>query len=393
MYLNFSYFTPTQVVFGKDAENQIGKLVKQQGCSKVLIHYGSNSAVRSGLLARIEKILAAEGIAYVALGGVVPNPRLSKVYEGIELCKKEGVDFILAVGGGSAIDSAKAIGYGLANEGDVWDFYEHTREPEGCLPLGVVLTIAAAGSEMSCGSVITKDEGGLKRACDTDFSRPKFAVMNPELTMTLPAYQTASGAVDIMMHTMERYFNHSDNMEITDSISEGLLRTVMKYTKVLMAEPLNYEARAEVMWAGSLAHNGLTGCGTGGGDWSCHNMEHEIGGLFDVAHGAGLAALWGSWARYVHKAAPHRFLQLAVNVLGVKADSDPEVTIEAGIRAMEDFFREIGMPTNMTELGVAPTDAQIEHMAESCIDACGGPCGCIIPLTREDMIRIYHMAK
>ena len=393
MYQNFSYYTPTRVIFGKGAEEQVGSLVKQQGCRKVLIHYGSNSAVRSGLLARIEAALAAENIAYVTLGGVVPNPRLSLVYQGIDLCKAENVDFILAVGGGSAIDSAKAIAYGLANEGDVWDFYEHTRVPTACVPLGVVLTIAAAGSEMSNGSVVTKDEGGLKRACDSDLARPKFAIMNPELTMTLPAYQTASGAVDIMMHTMERYFNQSDNMELTDSISEALLRTVMKYTKILMDDPCNYEARAEVMWAGSLAHNGLTGCGTGGGDWACHNMEHEIGGLFDVAHGAGLAAVWGSWARYVHKAAPHRFIKFAVNVMGVTADKDPETTIERGIQAMESFYRSIGMPTNMTELGVSPTEPQIEHMAASCVDACGGPNGCIIPLTKDDMVNIYRMAK
>lgn len=393
MYRNFSYYAPTQVVFGKAAEAKVGSLIQQQRCAKVLVHYGSQSAVRSGLLARIEESLSGAGISYVTLGGVVPNPRLSLVYEGIELCKRENVDFILAVGGGSVIDSAKAIGYGVANEGDVWDYYAHTRKATACLPLGVVLTIAAAGSEMSNGSVITKDEGGLKRAYDSNLGRPKFAIMNPELTMTLPAYQTASGAVDIMMHTMERYFNQCDNMEITDSISEALLRTVMKYTRVLMKDPCNYEARAEIMWAGSLAHNGLTGCGTGGGDWSCHNMEHEIGGLFDVAHGAGLAALWGSWARYVFRAAPHRFEKFAVNVFGVTPAESREETILQGIAAMEQFYRDINMPTNMTELGVSPTDAQIEHMAASCVDACGGPCGCIIPLTAEDMVKIYQMAR
>ena len=393
MYLDFSYYTPTKVVFGKNAEAGIGRLVQAQNCKKVLIHYGGNSAVRSGLLDRIEASLQQAGINYVSLGGVVPNPRLSLVYKGIELCKAEGVDFILAVGGGSTIDSSKAIAYGVANDGDVWDFYEHTRKATACLPVGVVLTIAAAGSEMSNGSVITKEEGWLKRAYDSNLARPKFAVMNPELTMTLPAYQTASGAVDIMMHTMERYFNPNDNMELTDSISEGLLRTVMKYTKILMQEPDNYKARAEVMWAGSLAHNGLTGCGTGGGDWSCHNMEHEVGGLFDVAHGAGLAALWGSWARYVYKAAPHRFEKFAINVMGIEPQQDQQQTIEKGIRAMEDFYRSIGMPASLTELGVSPTDQQIDHMARSCADACGGPCGCVVPLQPEDMIKIYQMAR
>lgn len=393
MYTGFSYYTPTKVVFGKGAEAQVGKLVKAQNCKKVLIHYGGKSAIQSGLLARIEESLKEAGVEYVSLGGVVPNPRLSLVYDGIALCKNESVDFILAVGGGSTIDSSKAIAYGVANPGDVWDFYEHTRKATACLPLGVVLTIAAAGSEMSNGSVITKEEGQLKRAYDSNLSRPKFAIMNPELTMTLPAYQTASGAVDIMMHTMERYFNLSHNMELTDAISEGLLRTVMKNTKILMAEPQNYEARAEVMWAGSLAHNGLTGCGTGGGDWSCHNMEHEIGGLFDVAHGAGLAAIWGSWARYVYKAAPHRFEKFAINVMGIAPGQDQQETILQGISAMEQFYRDINMPTSLTELGVSPTDEQIAHMAESCAQACGGPSGCVVALQPEDMVKIYQMAR
>ena len=286
---NFTYYTPTKVVFGKGTENQTGALVKEQHCKKVLIHYGSGSVVRSGLLDRIKTSLDEAAVSYVELGGVVPNPRLSLVYEGIELCKKENVDFILAVGGGSVIDSAKAIGYGVYNGGDVWDFYDFKRQAEGCLPIGAVLTIAAAGSEMSGSSVITKEDGQIKRGYSSNFSRARFAVMNPELTMTLPPYQTASGCVDILMHTMERYFNQCDNMELTDGISESLMRTVMKNAKILKDEPANYDARAEVMWAGSLSHNGLTGCGTDGGDWATHKMEHEVGGLFDVAHGAGLA--------------------------------------------------------------------------------------------------------
>ena len=292
---NFNYYTPTRVVFGRGTENQTGELVKQQGCRKVLVHYGGNSAKKSGLLDRIFRSLEEAGIDYVSLGGVVPNPRLSLVYEGIELCKKKQVDFILAVGGGSVIDSAKAIGYGMANEGDVWDFYEGKRQATACMPIGAVLTISAAGSEMSNSSVITNENGWLKRGYNTDYCRPKFAVMNPELTMTLPKYQTASGCVDIMMHTMERYFNQSDNMELTDGFSEHLIRTVMKNAKILMEHPDDYNARAEVMWAGSLSHNGLMGCGTDGGDWASHQLEHELGGMFDVAHGAGLAAVWSSW--------------------------------------------------------------------------------------------------
>ncbi len=392
MYMDFTYYTPTKVVFGKGAEAQVGELVKAQGCKKVLIHYGGSSAVKSGLIGRIEAALQEAGVAYVSLGGVVPNPRLSLARKGIELCKEEGVDFILAVGGGSTIDSAKCIAYGVANEGDVWDFYEHTRLATACLPVGVVLTIAAAGSEMSCGSVVTKDEGGVKRAYDDDLSRPKFAVMNPELTMTLPAYQTFSGIADILMHTMERWFNQADNMEMTDAISAALMKNVMKYARVLVNEPDNYAARAEIMWAGSLSHNGLTGCATGGGDWASHNMEHELGGLFDVAHGAGLAAVWGTWARYVSHAAPHRFVKFAVDVMGVEAGEE-QATIEAGIQAMEAFYRETGMPTNLKELGVAPTDAEIEHMAKSCYAACGGPAGCVKPLEVEDMIQIYKNAR
>ncbi len=318
MMENFQYYAPTKVVFGKGTENKAGQLVKEQNCRKVLIHYGSGSVKRSGLLDRIFASLDEEGISYISLGGVVPNPRLSLVYEGIDLCRREGVDFILAVGGGSVIDSAKAIGYGVENEGDVWDFYERKRQACGCLPIGVVLTIAAAGSEMSDSSVITNENGWLKRGYNSSYCRPKFAVMNPELTMTLPKYQTASGCVDIMMHTMERYFNHCDNMELTDGISEHLLRTVMKNAKILMDEPQCYKARAEVMWAGSLSHNGLMACGNDGGDWACHQLEHELGGMFDVAHGAGLAAVWGSWARYVCDALPDRFEQFAVNVMGVE---------------------------------------------------------------------------
>ena len=233
---DFNYYAPTKVVFGKGAEQKVGNLIKEQNCKKVLIHYGSGSARRSGLLDRIEAIFDKEGITYVELGGVVPNPRLSLVYEGIALCKKENVDFILAVGGGSVIDSAKAIGYGVANEGDVWDFFDFKRKPTACLPIGVVLTIAAAGSEMSGSCVITKEDGGMKRGCTTDYSRLKFAVLNPELTMTLPPYQTACGCTDILMHTMERYFNHSENMELTDGISEALMRTVIRNAKILVKE-------------------------------------------------------------------------------------------------------------------------------------------------------------
>lgn len=390
---DFNFYTPTQVVFGKEAELRTGALVREQGGSKVLLHYGSGSARRSGLLERIEKSLAEAGLAFTELGGVVPNPRLSLVYEGIALCKREGVDFIVAVGGGSVIDSAKAIGYGVANEGDVWDFYDRKRQAAACLPVGVVLTIAAAGSEMSNSTVITKEEGGIKRGYRNDLSRPKFAVMNPELTMSLPDYQTASGCTDILMHTMERYFTNGGHMELTDSIAEGLMRTVLKQALILRDDPQNFSARAEVMWAGSLSHNGLTGCGGiagGAGDFAAHALEHELGGMFDVAHGAGLAAIWGSWARYVYRDCLPRFEQFACRVMGVEDGKDAEDTALKGIRAMEDFFRSIGMPTSLKELGLTPSEEQLVELAAKCAVSSGGKKGSAKVLREEDMLAIYR---
>lgn len=391
--LNFEFYAPTKVVFGKNAESQVGKLIKEQGCKKVLVHFGGNSAKKSGLLDRIYESLKEEGISYVSLGGVVPNPRLSKVHEGIELCKSEGVDFILAVGGGSVIDSGKAIGFGLANEGEVWDFYDHTRIPKDCTPIGCVLTIAAAGSEMSNSSVITNEEGWLKRGCNSDSSRCKFAIMNPELTYTLPAYQTASGCVDILMHTMERYFTKTENTMLTDGISEALMKTVIQNAKILTVEPENYDARAEIMWAGSLSHNNITGCGTIG-DWATHQLEHEIGGIFDVAHGAGLAAVWGSWARYVYKEKPERFAQFAVNVMGITNDfSNPFKTACAGIRAMEEFYHSISMPISISELGIELTDEQVKELAYKCTFEKTRTIGAFKKLEEEDIKNIYQMAK
>lgn len=390
----FTYYTPTKVIFGKETERQAGSLIKAFGGTKVLIHYGSQSAVRSGLIDRVKTSLEEADIPYAELGGVVPNPHLAKVQEGIALCREAGVDFILAVGGGSVIDSAKAIAYGLAEpEEDVWTLYAHTRQAKACLPVGCILTIAAAGSEMSNSSVITNTETGEKRGYNNDISRPKFAIMNPELTMTLPDYQTESGCTDIMMHTMERYFTQGGNMEITDAVAEGLLRTVMKYARILHEDPKNYEARAEIMWAGSLAHNGLTGCGCDGGDFASHALEHELGGLFDVTHGAGLAAVWGSWARYVYKDCLPRFVKYAVNVMGVKPGDTDEETAMQGIEAMEDFYRQIGMPTSLRELGVEVSEEQILQMAESCMKGAGGKKGSAKVLLKEDIAEIYRMAR
>ena len=392
---NFEYYTPTQVLFGKDTHLQAGSLLKKYGAKKVLIHYGGQSAVRSGLIDEITSNLKEEGLEYITLGGVIPNPLLSKVREGIELCQKEHVDFILAVGGGSVIDSSKAIGYGVANpNNDVWDFCLKKAVPTGCLPIGVILTIAASGSEMSSSSVITNEETKEKRGCaKTDYCRPKFAILNPRLTYTLPQYQTESGCVDILMHTMERYSTNGGNMELTDALAEGLLRTVMKNAVILHTDPANYEARAEVMWAGSLSHNGLTGCGIASGDFMSHKLEHEMGGMFDVTHGAGLAALWPSWARYVYKDCLPRFVRFARNVMGVTTDGTDEEIALKGIDAMVDFYHSIGMPASFHELGIDPTDAQIDEMARRCLEACGSALGSAKKLDLDDMIAIYRAAN
>jgi alcohol dehydrogenase YqhD (iron-dependent ADH family) len=390
--MNFEYYAPTQVVFGKDTETQVGELIRQQHCKKVLVHYGSGSVIRSGLLDRVYASLDANHISYVSLGGVVPNPRLSKVYEGIDYAKENGVDFILAVGGGSVIDSAKAIGYGIYNGGDVWDFHEKKRTATGCLPIGAILTIAAAGSEMSNSCVLTNEKTGVKCGHSSNYGRLKFAIMNPELTYTLPDYQTQCGCVDILMHTMERYFTSSSTMELTDRLSEALMRTVMKYSLILKEDPLNYEARAEVMWAGSLSHNGLTGCGNDGGDWASHQLEHELGAMYDVAHGAGLSAVWGSWARYVYQSRPERFAQFAEQVLGLPHDDDVQRLALAGITAMEDYYRSIQMPTNLHELGVSPSEEDILKLAHGCSRKGTRTIGIIKKLDEEDIARIYRMA-
>lgn len=394
MAFNFEYYSPTRVVFGRGTEQKVGSLIREYGGTRVLVVYGGKSAVRSGLLDRVNTALDEAGLYHTALGGVVPNPHLDKVREGIALGQAEQIDFLLGVGGGSVIDTAKAIAYGLAEpDKDVWDLYEHIRAAEKCLPVASVLTIAAAGSETSKSSVITNTENGEKRGYDNNLARPKFAIMDPELTTTLPDYQTEAGCTDIMMHTMERYFTSGGNMEITDALAEGLLRTVMKNARILHTDPQDYDARAEVMWAGSLAHNDLTGCGNNGGDFMSHRMEHELGGMFDVTHGAGLAAIWSHWARYVYRDCLPRFVQFARNVMGVADATTDEETALRGIAAMEDFYHEIGMPTNLRELGVHPTEAQMREMAQRCVAACGARTGSAKHLTEDDMVKIYEMAN
>ena len=395
MIKDFNFYAPTRVLFGTTAEAQIGEQVAQncQG-GKVLIHYGGGSAERSGLLGVVRSQLQAAGIDFVELGGVVPNPLLSKVYDGIGLCRQEDVRFILAVGGGSVIDSAKAIGYGVPYDGDVWDFWTGKATPAQCLPVGVVLTIPAAGSEMSSSCVITKDEGLIKRGINSDLCRCRFVVMNPERTYTLPPYQTAAGATDIMMHTMERYFSKYEDMTLTDSISEALLRTVKDAVQVALERPDDYRSRAQIMWAGSLAHNDLTECGTEK-DFATHRLEHELSALFGVTHGAGLAALWPSWARYVKDRHLSRFVQFAVNVMGVENDfAHPDETAEKGICAIEDFYRKIGMPTSIRELiGREITDEEIELMVDKCSRGGTITVGAMEIIGSNEMRDIYRMAR
>ena len=394
MIKDFNFYAPTRVVFGKSSEQKIGELVAAYGGHRVLVHYGGGSAERSGLLNVVRKQLSDAKIEFFELGGVVPNPLLSKVYEGIELCRKQHVDFILAVGGGSVIDSSKAIGYGVGYEGDVWDFWAGKNTPASCLPIGVVLTIPAAGSEMSSSSVITKDEGLVKRGINSDLCRCRFAVMNPERTYTLPAYQTAAGATDIMMHTMERYFSNYEDMTLTDAISEALLRTVKDAVITVLQHPDDYRTRAQIMWVGSLAHNDLTECGTEK-DFATHRLEHELSALFGVTHGAGLAAIWPSWARYVKSRHLSRFVQFAVNVMGVENDfAHPEETAERGICAVEDFYRKIGMPTNIHELiGHDITDEELDIMVDKCSRGGTITIGAMEVLGTKEMREIYEMAR
>ena len=391
---DFNYYAPTEVVFGENSEEQVAVLIKKYGGTKVLVHYGGKSAERSGLLDKICGLLTEGGIAFKKLGGVVPNPRLSLVHEGIKLCREEGIDFILAVGGGSVIDSSKAIAYGVPYEGEVWDFYLGKDKATEMLPLACVLTIPAAGSEMSEASVITNEDGDVKLGYSNNLSRPKFAIMNPKRTFTLPPYQTAAGVTDMMMHTMERYFTKDDDMDLTTDIAEAMLRSMKDAIFAVLKNPEDYRYRAQIMWGGSLMHNGLTGCGVTD-DWATHQLEHELSGMFDVTHGAGLAAIWPSWARYVMHENLSRFVRFAVNVMDIPNDfTDPEGTALKGIEAMERFYHAIGMPINIKELiGKDITDEEIKEMTRKCSRNYQHTCGQLKVLKAEDMENIYKMAR
>ena len=387
---NFYFYSPTAFAFGKDSENQAGALVKKFGGTKVLIHYGGGSVVRSGLLDRVKASLDKEGIGYVELGGVKPNPRSGLVYEGIDLCKKENVDFILAVGGGSTIDSSKAIAAGVVYDGDFWDFYEGKRIEEA-LPIGTVLTIAAAGSEGSPDSVITREEGMLKRGASGDAIRPKFSILNPALTQTLPAFQSAAGITDIMAHLYERYLTNSKEVEVTDRLIEALLLTMKHEGPRVIENPDNYEARANIMWAGMMAHNNSCGVGRSQ-DWNSHTIEHELSALYDCAHGAGLAVTMPAVFKYVMKHNVMRFAQVAVRVWGCQMDfENPERTALEGIDALQNFLVSIGMPKNFEELGAKEED--IPKLVNVLCRTSGrnGSISGFVTLNEEDCTNIYRM--
>lgn len=389
---NFIYETPTKVYFGKGEENKVGKLIAEYQPQKVLIHYGGKSAKESGLLDRVKKCLEEENINYVELGGVVANPELGLVREGIALCIQEGVDFVLAVGGGSVLDSAKAIANGAANpDMDVWEFSLGKCVPERTLNKGAVLTLSAAGSEMSNSCVITNMETGEKRGYSCSCNRMNFAIENPELTYSVSPYQTACGIVDIAMHTMERYFCPGEDTYLTDAIAEAVIKNVMKAGVDCIENPRNYEARANMMWASSLAHNGLTECGREH-QLVVHQFEHEVSGMYpQIAHGAGLAAIWCSWARYVYSANTDRWLQYAHNVWNLDIDFEhPEKTIEEAINRQEQFYSSIGMPIRLNTLGV-----QREALEKLALDCSRNKTRTLIgykPLNYEDILAIYKMA-
>ena len=387
---NFTFYSPTFFAFGKDTENEAGAYVKRFGGSKVLIHYGGSSAKRSGLLDRVKKYLEKEGLKYVELGGVKPNPRSGLVYEGIDLCKKEGVDFILAVGGGSTIDSSKAIAAGVVYDGDFWDFYSG-KYIEEALPVGTILTISAAGSEGSPDSVITKEEGMFKRGASGNAIRPKFSILNPALTQTLPPYQTAAGITDIMAHLYERYLTNSKDVEVTDRLIEALLLTMKYEGKRVIKDPDDYEARANIMWAGMMAHNHSCGVGRSQ-DWNSHTIEHELSALYDCAHGAGLAVTMPAVFKYVMNHNVMRFAQVAVRVWGCEMNfENPEVTALEGINAFQKFLVSLGMPSNFEELGAKKEDIPklVEVLCRG--DGRDGTISGFVTLNEEDCTKIYEL--
>lgn len=388
---NFIFKSPTEFIFGKDTENQTGNYLKKYGAKKVLVLYGGKSAKASGLLDRVTKSIFENEIAYVEMGGIQPNPVLSKVHEGIELCRREKVDFLLAVGGGSVIDTMKAIGIGIGYPGDVWDYFCGKASNPHPYPGAVVLTIPAAGSEGSKSMVITNEDGLLKRGFDCEESRSKFSILNPEITYTLPAYQTACGATDMMSHIMERYFTNVPSVELTDRMSEAVLKTIIHAAPAAIADPFNYDARADLMWASTLAHSDLLSCGKTG-DWASHDLEHELSALYGIAHGAGLAVVTPAWMKYVYKHDLRRFCQFAARVFDVEINYfHPEETALAGIQKLEDFLKSIGMPTRLPDLGI--TDDAFDLMAAKTTNQGTRTIGNFVKLSADDCSRIYELMR
>ena len=385
---NFTFRNTTKIIFGKDTESQVGIEAARYG-NKILLHYSGGSIKKYGLYDRILKSLKDAGLEIIELGGVQPNPRLSLVKKGIDICRKEKIDFILAVGGGSAIDSAKAIAAGVPYTGDVWDFFTKKVVVEKVIPVGVILTIPASGSESSSNSVITNEEGLYKRVVGSDMLRPRFAILNPEITYTLPPNQTVCGVSDIMAHIMERYFTTVKDVDLTDRLCEATLRTVINNTPIVLEEPENYSARAEIMWASTIAHNDLLSTGRIG-DWASHQIEHELSGIYDIPHGAGLSGIFPAWMKYVYKKDSEKFAQFAVRVWNVEPDfRDVEKTALEGIKRLKNFYREIGLPITLKEMNIAYD--RLEEMAEKCTEE--GPRGNFVKLNKNDVLEILMMAR
>lgn len=384
---DFEFLSPTKIIFGRNSEAKVGREVKNYS-RKILLHYGKGSIIRTGLYDRVVKSLKEEGIDFIELGGVQPNPRVSLVREGIEICRKNGINFILAIGGGSVIDSSKAIAVGVPYSGDVWDFYAGKMEPKTALPVGVVLTIPAAGSEASKSSVITNEDGWYKRSINTEIIRPRFAIMNPEVTFTLPPYQTACGAADIMAHVMERYFTNDKGVNFTDRLCEATLKTVIYNVPIVLKKPDDYDARAQIMWASTIAHNDLLSTGRTG-DWASHGIEHELSGIYDIPHGAGLAIVFPAWMRYVYKHNIERFIQFAVNVWNVEPNFEsPERIALEGIERLKRFFKDIGLPTSLSEANIG--EDRLEEMATKATER--GELGEFVKLKKEDVLNILRSA-
>lgn len=381
---DFTYQNKTKIVFGKNSENQLPQLIKKYG-SKILLVYGGESIKEIGLYAKVTAMLNENQIEYFELSGIVPNPRLRKVYEGIDICRQQNIEFILAVGGGSVIDTAKAVALGFSYEGDVWDFFENRNEPEACLPVGVVLTIPAAGSESSKNLVITKEDGLLKRGYGSEKLRPQFAIMNPETTYSLPFYQTACGISDMLAHIMERYFTKTEHVDVSDRLCEGLMRAIISNAKLVKQDPENYDARAEIMWAGTLAHSGLIGMGREE-DWGSHAIEHELSAIYDIAHGAGLSIIFPAWMKHVYRENEERFVQFAQRVMNVELpNSMVYETIMEGISRLECFYTSLGIPTRLSAVGI--DSSHLEEMAKK-----ANSCGNFKKLDASDIYKIYKLA-